>query len=179
MQASRFRYGNKRAGSGKMIHVGGSNGTVATTWDDGLRMTNAKFDDGKRSNGTSHKSRNTVVQAIQTVIANNDKLCFTGRMTVENFDQRTRSMTNDSQRTYWFRAKSYGWGWVPATWQGWVILIAFIALIVGNVYRIDSRSHSASDTLIQAVPESIFLILILIGICWRTGERPQWRWGKR
>lgn len=88
-------------------------------------------------------------------------------------------MANPSQRTYWFRAKSYGWGWVPATWHGWVILVVFIALIVGNVYRIDSRSHSASDTLIQAVPESIFLILILIGICWRTGERPQWRWGKR
>ncbi len=29
---------------------------------------------------------------------------------------------------YWFKAKNYGWGWYPATWQGWLILAGFIYL---------------------------------------------------
>ena len=32
---------------------------------------------------------------------------------------------------YWFRAKRYGWGWgMPSTWQVWVVLLAFIALLL-------------------------------------------------
>jgi len=26
----------------------------------------------------------------------------------------------------WFKAKQYGWGWYPARWQGWLIVIGFI-----------------------------------------------------
>ena len=77
----------------------------------------------------------------------------------------------------WFKAKDYGWGWYPATWQGWLILFVFIALIVLNFLRIDTQSHSVSDTLINAIPETVALILLLIFICWKTGEKPSWRWG--
>ncbi len=31
---------------------------------------------------------------------------------------------------YWFPAKRYGWGWgAPSAWQGWVVLLVFIALL--------------------------------------------------
>jgi len=34
---------------------------------------------------------------------------------------------------YWFPAKHYGWGWcLPNTWQGWLVLAAFIGLIVAG-----------------------------------------------
>ena len=77
----------------------------------------------------------------------------------------------------WFKAKDYGWGWYPASWQGWLILFVFIVLIVLNFLRIDSQSHSVSDTLINAIPETIVLVLVLIFISWKTGEKPSWRWG--
>ena len=78
----------------------------------------------------------------------------------------------------WFKAKRYGYGWYPATWQGWLVLAAYVALVVANFYRIDSHSHSVSDTLINVVPETIVLTLVLIAICYKTGEPSHWRWGK-
>jgi predicted GH43/DUF377 family glycosyl hydrolase len=30
--------------------------------------------------------------------------------------------TPDQKRIFWFRAKEYGWGWYPATWEGWLVL---------------------------------------------------------
>jgi lipoprotein signal peptidase len=36
-----------------------------------------------------------------------------------------------AERAYWFRAKRYGWGWgLPTTWQGWMVLVAFVVLLV-------------------------------------------------
>ena len=48
----------------------------------------------------------------------------------------------------------------PITWQGWAILIIFIFLIVYNFFRIDHTSHSASDTLIKFIPQTLFLIAL-------------------
>lgn len=81
-------------------------------------------------------------------------------------------------KRYWFKAKEYGWGWYPATWQGWLILLGFVGLVSANAFRIDSNSHSVSDTLMNVIPESLVLLAILLVICWKTGERPRWRWGK-
>jgi hypothetical protein len=36
-----------------------------------------------------------------------------------------------NERKYWFAAKRYGWGWgIPSSWQGWLVLAAFGALLV-------------------------------------------------
>ena len=83
----------------------------------------------------------------------------------------------DNPEGYWFKRKLYGWGWTPATWQGWVVLIFFLALTVLNAVRLDSDSHSASDALINFVPETFVLVLLLIAVCWKTGEKPRWQWG--
>lgn len=79
----------------------------------------------------------------------------------------------------WFRAKNYGWGWVPVTWEGWLVTFGFCFLEVANFFRIDSHSHSASDTLINFIPETLVLVAVLIVICYVTGEKPEWRWGKK
>lgn len=81
-------------------------------------------------------------------------------------------------KQFWFKAKEYGWGWYPATWQGWLVLFGFVVLVSLNAFRIDRNAHSASDTLVSVIPESIVLLVILLVICWKTGERPRWRWGK-
>jgi hypothetical protein len=83
----------------------------------------------------------------------------------------------DNPERYWFKRKVYGWGWTPATWQGWLTLAIFVALIVLNFERIDGASHSVSDTLINVVPETGVLALILIAVCYLTGEPPRWQWG--
>lgn len=84
-----------------------------------------------------------------------------------------------SHKEYWFKAKNYGWGWYPARWQGWVVLIIYIGLMVWNFNRIDGMQHSGSDTLLNFIPQTVLLTFILIGICFKTGEKPEWRWGKK
>ena len=36
---------------------------------------------------------------------------------------------NDNPQGYWFKAKLYGWGWTPAKWQGWLVVLTYIILI--------------------------------------------------
>ena len=74
---------------------------------------------------------------------------------------------------YWFRAKRYGWGWgLPATWQGWVVLVAFVALVVLAAIIFPPPKHLWSYLACVAV-----LCLFVAGICWLKGEPPRWRWG--
>ena len=80
-------------------------------------------------------------------------------------------------KKYWFKAKRYGYGWYPATWQGWLILLVYIAIVALNFYRIDLVSHSASDVLINFISQTLILTIILIIVCAATGEKARWRWG--
>lgn len=75
---------------------------------------------------------------------------------------------------YWFPAKRYGWGWgLPVAWQGWIVLIAFLALLAAG-----------AAVLLPRVGECAFLAYsgllcaVLIGICYLKGEPPEWRWGR-
>ena len=38
----------------------------------------------------------------------------------------------------WFRAKRFGWGWTPITWEGWLVtllgVVAFLAIDLGVMH---------------------------------------------
>ncbi len=86
----------------------------------------------------------------------------------------------DNPQGYWFKAKIYGWGWVPAKWQGllviliYLILISLIALMREN--PIPGNPDSGSNFLTFALPIIILTILLFI-ICYKKGEKPRWQWG--
>ena len=78
------------------------------------------------------------------------------------------------EKTYWFRAKTYGWGWgLPLTWQGWVVLGVATALLCAAPIVFPPATH---PVLFQVSIWSV--ILLLVAICWIKGEPPRWRWGK-
>lgn len=79
----------------------------------------------------------------------------------------------------WFRRKTYGWGWYPNAWQGWVILLLYVAYIVWQFKKVDSLSHSGSDTLYGFSVPFIIATLVLIVVCIWKGESPRWQWGKK
>lgn len=83
------------------------------------------------------------------------------------------------KKPIWFRAKDYGWGWSPATWQAWLILLIFVVLIVLDFYWIDASSASDAQSFARWMPDTMALVLILVAISWMTGEKPGWRWGKK
>lgn len=83
------------------------------------------------------------------------------------------------KKPLWFKAKSYGWGWTPCSWQGWLVVLVHIALVVANYFRINAVAHSTPETLANFLPETIGLTILLIAITYATGEKPEWRWGNK
>lgn len=81
----------------------------------------------------------------------------------------------------WFKAKTYGWGWTPATWQGWLILGIFILTYVISTVRFTHLIQSYTPTPLTFIIFIIWCLILtslLIWICYKTGEKPRWRWGK-
>lgn len=80
----------------------------------------------------------------------------------------------------WFRAKIYGWGWTPSTWEGWAATIADLAAVLGwSVYLALHRElWTRPDFLLIALLPILAAVALLIVICWLKGERPRWRWGE-
>ena len=78
-------------------------------------------------------------------------------------------------KTYWFPAKRYGWGWGPPNaWQGWVVLAIFaILVLVGAVFLLPSHGNGAF------VAYTVLLCVLLVAVCWTKGEPPGWRWGEK
>lgn len=81
------------------------------------------------------------------------------------------------QRKLWFKAKHYGWGWYPASWQGWAVILLYIAAVLTASFSVD-ETVSAGDFSLQFFPMMIALTIFLIVICYISGEAPRWRWGK-
>ncbi len=61
-------------------------------------------------------------------------------------------------KTPWF--KRFGILFIPATFMGWLILLAGIAYAVYIFIKIDSKSHSVSDTLMSFVINLIIIITL-------------------
>ncbi|HEY2433259.1 MAG TPA: hypothetical protein VGI12_11350 [Vicinamibacterales bacterium] len=84
-------------------------------------------------------------------------------------------MKSGRARTYWFSAKRSGWGWgPPSAWQGWVVLILYLALVFGGIPYV----HATRGSVVY-VAYVFVLTAALVAVCWLTGERPRWRWGGR
>ncbi|HEY1506917.1 MAG TPA: hypothetical protein VGF92_21630 [Stellaceae bacterium] len=80
----------------------------------------------------------------------------------------------------WFKAKTYGWGWTPATWEGWAVTVADLAAVLGWIGYLVSHRELATrpDYLLIALLPILAAVAIMIVVCWLKGERPRWRWGK-
>lgn len=84
----------------------------------------------------------------------------------------------DNPKGYWFKAKLFGWGWTPATWQGWVVTAIFLACVLFFALKISDDS-TLSDVLWLFVFPILALTSLFIYIAYKTGEKPRWQWGLR
>lgn len=84
---------------------------------------------------------------------------------------------NAPQKKLWFKAKKYGYGWYPVSWQGWVITLIYTAIIVFTATHINARAHSVSDFLINFGFIFIIATIVFIAICRHKGEVAHWHWG--
>jgi uncharacterized membrane protein len=75
------------------------------------------------------------------------------------------------EKKLWFKAKRYGFGWTPCSWEGWTLIILFAAFQVWNFLRIDSTSHSNSDTIRPFIIQLFLSFIILFVIASWKGEK--------
>ncbi|MEO8465344.1 MAG: hypothetical protein ABI640_08375 [Gammaproteobacteria bacterium] len=76
--------------------------------------------------------------------------------------------------TFWFPVKKYGWGWgLPVRWQGWVVFVAYLVLILFGMYHfLPERNALALFAYICGMTVLLTAIVVV------KGERPvAWRWG--
>lgn len=71
-------------------------------------------------------------------------------------------------KKYWFKNKSFGYGWTPATWEGWVVMAVYALCLFGGVLFL------GSDVVERDLVNLFFFIgaltFLLLVIVWRTGE---------
>ena len=76
------------------------------------------------------------------------------------------------------QSKNIWMGMVPIQLAGLdnIRRLDFLTIQVFKI--IDKNSHSVSDTLIAFFIPFVFLFILLMFICYGTGEKSKWRWGK-
>lgn len=100
-------------------------------------------------------------------------------MPINKMKEKPPLLTIEEAKTkgLWFVSKSYGYGWVPITWQGWVTTLGFVVAMIGAAFlTIEKPDPSAYEVLLflKIVALAAFLLVI---ICYKKGEKAYWRWG--
>lgn len=84
-----------------------------------------------------------------------------------------------NENKLWFKAKNFGWGWYPVTWQGWVSTLIYVLFLVSEFSGI--KTNFSIENNISAVFSIRFILVtaLFFFLAWGTGERPRWRWDIR
>ena len=101
-------------------------------------------------------------------------ICYTYAM---NFFERYQKYLENNPQGYWFKRKLYGWGWIPARWQGWVTLLVFLLGLVGLAVSFGRILEPTSGQTTRFLLEVFGWVLLWIGVCYLKGESPRWQWG--
>ena len=72
----------------------------------------------------------------------------------------------------WFNPKIYGYGaGLPCAWQGWAVLAAFLAIVLGGRFVV------ATDGAYALVGVAAVIVLVAI-VAAKTRGGWRWRWGR-
>jgi uncharacterized membrane protein YfcA len=77
----------------------------------------------------------------------------------------------------WFKRKRFGYGWVPATWQGWVAVALYVAGIVVAARSLPD-SHVPPGMLILYFGVLLLWTALFFMLVRRKGPKMRWRWGR-
>lgn len=88
--------------------------------------------------------------------------------------QKHLSYIKDNPQRYWFKRKIWGWGWTPATWQGWLSTLIYISLVLlialNGEEEIPGNPDSGTNFLMFGLP-IILLTVAFIFLAYKKGEK--------
>lgn len=96
---------------------------------------------------------------------------------MQSFLRRYRDYLKNNPERYWFKRKIYGWGWTPATWQGWLLLAAFLAVFLFIFVPFVAGPEPTDSDVVWFLIKIIVWSTLLILTSYLTGEEPKWQWG--
>ena|SRR5690606_11388279 len=82
----------------------------------------------------------------------------------------------DNPERYWFKAKWFGWGWTPATWEGWLTTAVYVAVLAFLASSVDESAPTREVLFMFWLP-FVLLTISFIRIAYLKGEKPRWQWG--
>ncbi len=81
----------------------------------------------------------------------------------------------DNPEHLWFKRKLYGWGWTPVTWQGWLVTLLYIGLVVLFSLTVNESSPAREIFFTFGLPV-LLLKISFLRIAYKKGESPRWQW---
>jgi hypothetical protein len=79
---------------------------------------------------------------------------------------------------FWFKPRRYGYGATPVTWEGWVLVAIYVAVILTCVAALTSRGQTLSGWLMSVVViVAATVAMIVIGVK-KTDGAWRWQWGE-
>ncbi|PIR47869.1 hypothetical protein COV06_00510 [Candidatus Uhrbacteria bacterium CG10_big_fil_rev_8_21_14_0_10_50_16] len=91
--------------------------------------------------------------------------------------QTYKEYATDNPHGYWFKARPFGWGWVPVKREGWMVVgLMMIALLINGLW-LNGLGEPTLKQAIQFVLQTTGIVIVLLVICFKTGERLRWQWG--
>lgn len=80
-------------------------------------------------------------------------------------------------RKLWFKARRYGYGLSPATWEGWLATALSLAAVAAVMFLAAAVTSSDGAYVAIVVPATFVIIAVLVVVAFTHGEKPRWRWG--
>jgi hypothetical protein len=82
---------------------------------------------------------------------------------------------------HWFTPKWFGYGFRPVTWEGWLVTLFFVFLIMGAAYA--SNFFTVTGPTPQEGVRFIVDIIVMSGVFTALFEKRckgglRWRWGR-
>jgi hypothetical protein len=81
---------------------------------------------------------------------------------------------------YWFKPKTYGYGAVPVTWQGWAVIgVAVIAIAAAALLTLGHDAKEPRAWITFFTIEALILAGLFVVTRRKTDGEWRWRWGQR
>lgn len=88
-------------------------------------------------------------------------------------------MRYDGEMKHWFKRKRYGYGWVPVTWQGWLVTTIYAGIIILGGLFLNREAKPVSENLLVFFTVLIVATGILFTVTHYSAPSAKWRWGKK
>jgi hypothetical protein len=80
--------------------------------------------------------------------------------------------------TYWFKPRDKGYGATPVTWEGWVVTVAAMVVVVMSSLLVPLLADGTYWGLAALVIDVLVIVALLIVGKRKTDGEWRWRWRK-